>query len=447
MFLTRKHIARRTFLRGAGTAIALPLLDSMVPALTAAASTPKRLLFTYIPIGAVMDQWWPSGGERDFEFKRVLQPLTPFRSDLLVLGGLDHHTGNALGDGGGDHARAGACYLTGVHPKKTSGADIHAGVSADQIIAAKYDGKTRFASLELGCDDTRTVGACDSGYSCAYQNSISWRTPTLPMPPETNPRAVFERLFGSDDLTISPELRARRNAARKSILDYAREDTNRLKSDLGAGDRHKLDEYLGAVREIERRIETAEQDQHKFVPTLAKPAGVPLLFADYLKLMFDIQVLAVQADLTRTATFMIGREGSQRTYEEIGIPESHHPLTHHRGNPENIEKITQINTFHATQFAYFVSRLKAVKEGDGTLLDRSIIVYGSGIADGNKHSHENLPILVAGGASAGLKTGRYLKYPQGTPATNLWLTLLDRMDIHPESIGDSNGHLEHLTDL
>ena len=447
MFLTRKHLHRRTFLRGLGTAVALPLLDSMAPAFAAPAQKiiPNRVLFTYIPIGAVMDEWWPTGGERDFQFKRILKPLTPFREDLLVLAGLDHHNGYALGDGGGDHARAGACYLTGVHPKKTSGADIKAGISVDQIVAAKMGKETRFGSIELGCDDSRTVGACDSGYSCAYQNSVSWRTESSPMPPETNPRVVFERLFGSDDLSVSPEVRARKTAARKSILDFVNDDTKRLANDLGAADRRKIDEYLFAVREIEKRIEGAEKDQKQFKPSIDKPVGVPVLFADYLKLMFDIQLLAIQSDLTRTATFMIGREGSQRTYEEIGISEPHHPLTHHRGAADNIEKITQINTFHAEQFAYFLKKLKSTKEGDGTLLDHSMVVYGSGIADGNAHSHENLPMIVAGGGNGSLKTGRYLTYKKGTPTTNLWLTLLDRMDVHPESVGDSTGRLDHLS--
>jgi hypothetical protein len=449
MLVTRKALHRRTLLKGLGTAIALPFLDSMVPAFAApsASQYPDRLLFTYIPIGAIMDEWFPTGSERDFQFKRILQPLSAFRDDLCVIGGLDHHTGYALGDGGGDHARAGACYLTGVHPKKTSGADIHAGVSVDQIIAAQIGSKTKFASIELGCDDTRTVGACDSGYSCAYQNSVSWRTPTSPMPPETNPRTVFERMFGTDDLSLPPAVRARQSARRKSILDFVNEDTKKLESDLGAADRHKMDEYLYAVRDIEKRIDRAQTEQRQFNPSIEKPAGVPVLFADYLKLMFDIQLLAIQADLTRTATFMVGREGSQRTYEEIGISEAHHPLTHHRGNKDNIEKVTRINTFHAQQFAYFVGKLKSTKEGDGTLLDHSMVVYGSGIADGSEHSHVNLPILIAGRGNGALKSGRYLKYDPGTPTTNLWLTLLDRMDVHPESVGDSTGRLEHLTGL
>jgi hypothetical protein len=450
MLVTRKHLSRRTLLKGAGTALALPFLDSMVPAFaapTVATTYPNRLFFTYIPIGAIMDEWIPTGTETDFQFKRILKPLTPFKDDLLILSNLDCHNGYALGDGGGDHARAGAAFLTGVHPKKTSGADIHAGVSVDQIIAMQKGSATKFASLELGCEDSRTIGACDSGYSCAYQNSVSWRTPNSPMPPETNPRVIFERMFGTEDLSLPADVRARRAAARKSILDFVSDDTKRLESDLGPSDRHKIDEYLYAVREIEKRIENAEHENHQFVPSVDKPAGVPVLFADYLKLMFDLQFLAIQADLTRTATFMIGREGSQRTYDEIGIPEPHHPLTHHRGNKESIEKVTQINTFHAHQLAYFLNKMKSTKEGDGTLLDHSMMVYGSGIADGSEHSHVNLPILIAGKGNGQLKTGRFLKSADGTPVTNLWLTLLDRMDVHPETVGDSTGRLAHLTDI
>jgi hypothetical protein len=302
------------------------------------------LFFTYIPIGAIMDEWFPTGGEKDFEFKRILKPLTPFKDDLMVLGGLDHHTGYALGDGGGDHARAGACYLTGVHPKKTSGADIHAGVSVDQIIAAQNGNKTRFASIELGCDDTRTVGACDSGYSCAYQNSVSWRTPNSPMPPETNPRIVFERMFGTEDLSLPADVRARRAAARKSILDFVSEDTKKLEADLGPEDKHKIDEYLYAVREIEKRIENAEHEQRAVyaVHRQARGRARAVRGLSEADVRYPVAGHAGRSDAHRL-TFMVGREGSQRTYDEIGIPEPHHPLTHHRGNKEFIEKVTQIN--------------------------------------------------------------------------------------------------------
>lgn len=442
-----KHLHRRTFLRGLGTAIALPMLDSMVPAF-AASKPPVRLIFTYVPVGAIMKDWTPIGEGADYQFSRILKPLEPFRNDVTVISGLDHHQADALGDGAGDHARAGAAYLTGVHCKKTGGTDIRAGISVDQIAAKRTGTETRFPSIELGCDDTRTVGACDSGYSCAYQNTICWRTETSPIPVETNPRVVFERLFGADNLSLSPEERAERSAKRKSILDLVGEDTQKLMGNLGRADRHKIDEYLFAVREVEKRIATNEKEHPQFAGIMEKPAGVPPLFTDYVKLMFDIQILALQADLTRVITFMYGREASQRTYGEIGIPDPHHPLTHHRGIPEWIEKVTRINVYHAQHFAYFLEKLKSAQDGDGSLLDHSMVIYGSGISDPNAHSKVNLPTVLAGRANGGLKPGgRHLVYPAKTPMTNLFLTLLDRMDVHPETIGDSTGKLEHLTDL
>jgi hypothetical protein len=447
MIVTRKHLSRRTILRGLGTALALPMLDSMVPAFaapTVGSKAPTRLLFTYIPVGANMVSWSPTGEGRDYTFSRILKPLEGFRDDFSVLSGLDHHQAEALGDGPGDHARAGAAYLTGVHCKKTGGTDIHCGISVDQIAARHTAAETRFPSIELGCDDTRTVGACDSGYSCAYQNTLSWRTATSPLPPETNPRAVFERLFGTDDLSLSAELRARRAAERKSILDMVKEDTERLEGNLGHADRRKIDEYLYAVREVEKRIESTEKEHHEYAGMIEKPAGVPVLFKDYIRLMFDLQILAMQGDLTRVVTLMYGREGSQRTYGEIGIPEPHHPLTHHRGNKEWIEKFTRINVYHAENFAYFLGKLKSTRDGDGSLLDHSVLVYGSGLSDPNAHSKLNLPTLVAGRANGRLSPGRHIVYPKGTPMANLFMTLLDCMDVHPESIGDSTGKLEHL---
>ncbi|MDQ3650743.1 MAG: DUF1552 domain-containing protein [Acidobacteriota bacterium] len=452
MMITRKHLSRRTFLRGLGTtAIALPMLDAMMPAFASTASAsvkaPTRLAFVYVPNGIVMDEWTPKGVGQAFEFTRILKPLESFREDMFVLSGLQDHNGNALGDGAGDHARAGASFLSGVHCKKTAGADIQAGVSADQIAAQVVGSKTRFPSLELGCEDSRTVGNCDSGYSCAYTNSVSWRTPTTPMPPEVNPRMAFERLFGTVDLSLDPATRARRLQYRKSILDMVRDDTQKLVGTLGQADRRKIDEYLFAVREIEKRIESAEKDNHEVLPTMEKPAGIPITFQEYAKLMYDLQVLAFQADLTRVSTLVIGREGSMRVYPEINVPDPHHPLTHHRNNPEWIEKVKKINCLHTEQFAYFLKKLKSTPDGDGTLLDHSMIVYGSGLSDGNRHSHEDLPILLAGRGDGGLKPGRHLVYKQGTPMTNLYLTLLDRMGVRPEKIGDSNGKIEHLTDL
>jgi len=450
MFLTRKHLARRTFLRGIGAGIALPWLDAMRPAwgspAPAAAAAPMRLAFVYVPNGIIMNQWTPVESGRDYQFPRILQPLEPFREKLFILSGLDQHNALPLGDGPGDHARAGACFLTGVHPKKTAGKDIHVGISADQIVAAKMDGVTRFPSLEIGCEDGRTTGTCDSGYSCAYTNSIAWREPSSPLPPEINPRLVFERLFGSEDGTLDPAARARRIAYRKSILDMVQDDTRRLSADLGPADRHKLDEYLFAVREIERRIEEAENDPRRVTPDMHEPAGIPFFFSEHLKLMYDLQVAAFQGDLTRVITLVAGREGSTRTYPEIDVPDQHHPLTHHRGNPEMIEKVTKINAFHIVQFAYFLKKLEAAREGDASLLDHTAIVYGSAIADGNRHTHENLPVLLAGSGGR-LQQGQHLRYPKGTPMTNLYMTLLDRMGVHPESIGDSNGMVAHLTEL
>ncbi len=447
--ITGKHLPRRTFLRGVGAAIGLPLLDAMRPAFAGPALTksPVRLAFTYIPNGVTFKEWKPATTGAGFEFTPILKPLEPFRKDILVLSGLDHHNANALGDGGGDHARAGACFLTGVHPKKTAGADIQAGISVDQIAAKGLGNATRVASLELGCEDSRTVGGCDSGYSCAYTNSISWRGPQTPMPPETNPRIVFERLFGDDDFSASPEARARRASQRKSILDLVNARTQKLAGDLGAADRRKIDEYLTAIRELELRLERAEKDQNSFRPDIDKPAGVPVAFADYIKLMFDLQVLAFQADATRVTTLIYGREASVRTYPEIGVPDAHHPLSHHRDLPENVSKITRINTHHTTLFAYFLEKLRSTPDGDGSLLDHSMVVYGSAICDGNRHSHENLPLLLAGHGDGGIQPGRHIQYPAGTPMTNLYLTLLDRMKIATEKLGDSTGRLEHLTDL
>jgi len=449
MIVTGKHLSRRTLLRGFGTALALPMLDAMAPAMGkgAASAAPLRLAFNYIPNGVNYKEWRPAGNGADFQFSRILKPIEHHRKDMLVLSGLDIHNGNALGDGGGDHARAGASYLTGVHPHKTAGADIHGGTSADQIAAEVAGKQTRLASLELGCEDSRTVGNCDTGYSCAYTNSISWRNPTLPLPPETNPRVIFERLFGTDDLQVDPATKARRTLLRKSILDVVGERTQKLLSDVGPADRRKLDEYMTGVREVERRIQMSEADTHKFTPNLEKPTGVPISFGDYVKLMFDLQVLAFQADLTRVSTFMYGREGSVRTYNEIGVADPHHPITHHRNLPDLLEKIAKINTFHVELFGYYLDKLKATRDGDGTLLDHSMIVYGGALCDGNQHGHENVPTVLVGRAGGRFSTGRHIAYPQGTPITNLYMALLDQMGVHPESIGDSNGKLEHLTDL
>jgi hypothetical protein len=449
MIVTRRHLPRRTFLKGMGTVIALPMLDAMTPAFARAAqmNTPTlRLGFTYVPNGITMNQWTPAATGAGFEFARVMKPLEPFRQDTLVLSGLGHRNGAALGDGPGDHARAAASYLTGVHPRKTAGADIQNGISVDQVAAQHVGQHTRFASLELGCDDSRTIGNCDSGYSCAYTNSLAWRGTAKPLPPGTNPRLVFERLFGDIDTSVTPETRARRLLYRRSILDLVGERTTQLAADLGASDRRKLDEYLSSIREIERRIEMAEKDFTGLTPAIDKPTGVPVEYAEYVQLMFDLQLIAFQTDSTRVATMMMGREGSMRTYPEIGVPDPHHPLTHHRGNPEWIEKVTNVNTMHMELFAGFVGKLKATPDGDGSLLDHSMIVYGSGLSDGNRHTHEDLPVLIVGGGG-GFRRNNHIVYPKGTPMTNLYLTLLDRMGVPAEQLGDSTGRIEHLTEV
>ncbi len=448
MIITRRHLPRRTFLKGMGAAIALPMLDAMTPAfaLPRLEASPLRLAFTYVPNGVTMAEWRPVGTGAAFEFSRILKPLEPFRQDTIVISGLAQRNGNALGDGPGDHARAAAAYLTGVHPRKTAGADIQNGISVDQIAARHLSAETRFASLELGCDDSRTVGNCDSGYSCAYTNSLAWRGPATPMPPETNPRLVFERLFGDIDTTLTPEARARRLRYRRSILDLVGERTKELSTDLGPSDRRKLDEYLSSIRDIEQRIEKAERDLTGLTPSIDKPTGIPVLYADYINLMFDLQLVAFQTDSTRVVTTMMGREGSMRTYPEIGVPDPHHPLTHHRGNAEWIERVTKVNAMHMELFAGFLAKLKATPDGDGTLLDHSIIVYGSGLSDGNRHTHEDLPVVVAG-RGGNFRAGTHIVCPKDTPMTNFYLTLLDRMGVREETLGDSTGRLEHVAGL
>jgi hypothetical protein len=438
-----KPLSRRTMLRGLGAAISLPLLDAMVPAFASpsTAAAPLRLAFIYVPNGILMDQWTPVTVGPDFELPRILAPLAPHRENILVMSGLAQNTGRPLGDAEGDHARASATYLTGVHPKKTDGAGICAGISVDQVAAShiaagsQIGSATRFPSIELACEDGRLVGNCDSGYSCAYNNTLSWRTPSTPLPPEVNPRALFEQLFGSID--ENPVDRLKRQRDETSVLDYVLDDTRRLAMQLGASDRGKIDEYLSSVREIERRIQLTENDSRQSTaPSLEKPAGVPAEFAGYAQLMFDLLAAAFQTGATRVSTFMLGREGSNRAYREIGISDAHHPITHHQGNPELIEKVARINTYHTEQLAYFLARLKSTPDGDGSLLDHSLIVYGSGLSDGNRHVHDNLPVLVAGKSG-----GQHVAYPAETPMNNLHLSLLDRMGVPIDSLGDSSGKL------
>lgn len=444
----RKQLPRRTFLKGVGAAVALPLMDAMIPAFALPGSRPKvpcRMLIVYVPNGIDMRYWTPSTGGSKYELTRLLEPLAAYREDMLVMSGLTHNNGRALGDGPGDHARAAASFLTGVHPKKTAGADIKNGISVDQVAAGKIGKETRLPSLELGCEDGRQVGSCDSGYSCAYSYSISWSSETTPLPPEVNPRLAFERLFGSSEPGEGPAARAKRNRYNRSILDYVLDDTHQLQGVLGPTDRRKLDEYLTAVREIEQRIEAAERNPKEVAPSIEKPAGIPIEFAEHVRLMFDLMVIAVQADLTRVVTFMVGREGSTRTYRDIGISEAHHPLTHHRNDPEMMEKVARINRYHVEHFAYFLGRMKAIAEGEGRLLDNSMVIYGSGLSDGNKHWHHDLPVLLVGRGAGTVHPGRYLRYPKDTPMSNLFLSMLDRMGVPAETLGDSNSQLQELS--
>ena len=448
MTITKKHLSRRTLLRGAGAAVALPMMEAMVPAFAATSRTgksPVRLLITYVPNGMTMHDWTPESAGKNYALTPILQPFEAYREDMFVLSGLCDHNGNALGDGGGDHARAGGSFLTGVHPKKTAGKDIEVGISVDQVAAQAMGSTTRFRSLELGCEDTRTVGNCDSGYSCAYTNSLSWRGASTPNPPETNPRAVFERLFGSEDVSLPPEVRARRRGYRKSILDMVLGDIQQIKKSVNGTDKRKMDEYLTAVREIERRIQLAEKDRLvEITPDFEKPSGPPFDFSEYAKLMLDLATVAFEADLTRVVTVVFGREGSLRTYNQIGVPDGHHPLSHHGDRPDWLAKMSKINQLHTQIFAQFIGKLKATPDGDGTLLDHSMVMYGSGLSDSNRHIHENLPILLFGRGDGSLKPGRHIMYQQGTPITNLYLTMLDRMGVQPEQIGDSTGLVEHL---
>lgn len=441
----KKAIPRRTFLRGIGVTLALPLLDGMVPAFAGPADTAAkpavRLGFVYVPNGIIMENWTPTTEGATFELTPILEPLAPFRDRLLVLSGLDHKAGMALpGEGGGDHARASATWLTGAHPKKTDGRDFQAGISVDQIAAKELGKQTQLASLEIALETTASVGACDNGYSCAY-NNLSWRGPTTPLPMENHPRALFERLFGESDSTDPAEMlvRTRRN---RSVLDSVTKAVAELAAGLGPRDRAKLAEYVDAIRDVERRIQRAEEQASKELPTLDRPAGIPSSFEEHAKLMFDLQVLAYQCDLTRVITFMLSRENSYRAYPEIGIADGHHPLSHHQNDASKVAKVTKINTYHAKTFAYFVEKLSATPDGDGSLLDHSMIVYGSSLSNGNLHLHVNLPLLLVGGGAGQIKGGRHLRYPADTPMANLHLTLLDMLGIHEENLGDSTGRAE-----
>ena len=449
--LTKKYLPRRTFLRGLGASVALPLLDGMVPAFaamrTTAARAVKRLGAIYVPNGVEMRMWTPKGEGKGFEFPLILEPLEAFREQTLVLSGLaDKPAVPAPGEGIGDHARASATWLTGVRVKKTEGADIRAGVSLDQIVAQHLGQETQLASLELALDSVEVLGACDAGYSCAYANTIAWRTPTTPLTMENIPRAVLERLFGASDSTVAAK-RAARLAQDRSILDFVTAEVAALTRTLGAGDKGKLTEYLEAVRDVERRIQTAERQRTRELPVVAQPMGIPETFDAHAKLMYDLLALAYQCDLTRVATFMIGKEVSGRSYPEIGVPDGHHACSHHQNDPVKLAKLAKINRYHLQHFTYFLEKLRATPDGDGSLLDHSVFVYGSGISDGNIHFHLDLPMVVVGGGAGTLHGGRHLKYASDTPLSNLYVALLDKLGLPLDQFGDSSGQLDYLSDI
>ncbi len=446
------HLPRRTFLRGLGVSLALPFLECMLPAARAASSLPiggavRRMLFVYMPNGMDMDNWTPKAVGANFELPSTLQPLQPFKTQFSVLSGLAHRNATGLGDGAGDHARANACFLTGAHPRKTAGADISVGISADQVAALQIGNATRLPSLELSCEPSlRQAGACDSGYACAYQHNISWRNENTPMPPLGDPRIVFERLFSNE---ADPDLaagRALRESCRSSILDVVREDAKAFQSRLGATDRRKMDEYLTGLRETEVAI----QQEAKFKATAArpstmeKPEGIPGDFTEHVRLMYDLLALALQTDATRIATMMVQHDGSNRPYPFIGVTDGHHDLSHHGNSPEKKEKIAKINRFHIEQFAYFLGKLKGMREGSGTVLDNSMIVCGSGIGDGNAHNHNELPIILAGGGAGLLEPGRHVRYDKDTPMTNLYLSFFEKMGVKADRMGDSSGVLKRI---
>jgi hypothetical protein len=446
MIITRKHLQRRTFLRGIGAAVALPWLDAMVPAFAAPSQIkpPVRLVWAYTPNGTMMEDWTPKATGRDFEFTRILKPLEPYREDLLVLTGLHHHEGKC---NPGDHAGAAGWFLTGITPKRTTGADLKLGISADQVVAQAIGSRTSLPSLELCCEPARPVGNCDGGFACAYIHNMSWRDDHTPVPPEADPRGAFERLFGGFDTDPDPKIRARINQNRGSLLDVITQQTQRLTASLGTSDRSKVDEYMTSLRDIEKRIQRIESDNKAFTTKMEKPSGIPSGFVEHARLMNDLLAVALQADVTRVATLIYAKEASFRSYPELGFGDAHHPISHHRGKPELIEKIKQIEVHHMTQFASLVKTLKSMPEGDGTVLDHSMIVYGSAMSDPNPHAHFNVPCVILGSGNGALKSGRHVVYPEDTSQMNLWLALLDKMGVEAEHLGVSTGKVEHLSDI
>ena len=446
MLITRRALPRRTFIRGAGATLALPLLDAMVPAASAlartAASPVRRLGFIYFPNGANMFEWACKGEGTTFELSSTLAPLAPFRDAVTVVSGLDNAPADPWGDGIGDHPRAGSAWLNATHPLKTEGPDVRAGTTIDQIAAAELGRETPLGSLELCIEPAGWVGTCGgSGYSCAYTDALAWRTPTTPLPMEHNPRNVFNRLFGDGATAEEREALRRRN---RSVLDSVTDEIAGLRKQIGPADRIRLTEYLDAVREIERRIQRTETHSAA-MPDVERPLGVPDSTEEHCKLMYDLQVLAYQADVTRVVTLQLGRETSQRAFPEIGVPDPHHATSHHQYDPERLAKIARIDTFLAQLFAYFLERLRDTPDGDGSLLDHVMILYGGGISDANQHVHTSLPLVVAGRGGGRLSGGRHVASAAGTPHANLLVSLLHKVDVPVERIGDSTGRLEGLS--
>lgn len=445
MMIFKKSMPRRSFLRGAGAAIALPFLDAMCPALASTGEMVKaarRFSIVYVPNGMNMAYWTPSSTGSAFELPQTLAPLAPYKEQMLVLSGMNNSAGDALpGEGeSAPHERAGGVFLTGVHPLRQG----QVGTSLDQIIARELGRQTQLASLELGLHNTDIVGACEKGWSCAYRMTLSWRSPTTPLPVEYRPRAVFERLFG-DSQSTDPAERLARIHKERSILDSVTQAASRLMTTVGAEDQARLEEYLDGMRDVERRIEMAEQQSERELPSVERPTGVPPAFADHLKLMFDLQVLAFQTDMTRMITFMTGPEQSNRTYQEIGVADVHHSLSHHQNDPVNLEKIAKIDLYHSQLFTYYLDKLANTPDVDGSLLDNMIIMYGSAMSDGNEHLLQNLPILLLGGGSGHLQGGRHIRYSDDTPISNLYLTIMDKLGMQAEKFGDSTGQVNLLS--
>ncbi len=446
-----RTISRRMVLRGLGAGIALPMLEAMLPrrawgADAAAEKLPMRMAYMYVPNGMHMADWKPKSEGALGDLPPTLQPLAEYKKHLNVLTGLTLDGAHAHGDGGGDHARAVAAYLTGAHPRKTDGADIRNNISADQVAADKVGGETRFSSLELGLDGSAQAGRCDSGYSCAYSSNMSWRNATTPVPKEIDPAAVFDRLFGSQTPADAVQIKDVKKRFRKSVLDYAMEDAQRLQKQLGQMDRQKLDEYLYAVRDVEKRVvNSGGMVGENGAPNYPRPSGIPRSMTDHAKLMLDMLTLAFQTDSTRVVTFMFTNAGDNRSYPDLQVSEGHHDLSHHGGSEEKQRKVAIINKYHVTLFSHVLERLSTTSEGDGVLLDRCLVMYGSGISDGDRHNHNDLPILLAGGRAAKVRTGRHIVYPDKTPLCNLHLWMLNRMGCKQHSFGDSTGELNQLT--